>query len=89
MTKKIRTVIISPPWISYIFPSLAAGTLAAFAGKHGYHVEARNLHLDVADLFSGISLQNIAGAAFLIDQGWQCVINSNIYGDMKSYRDAS
>jgi ribosomal peptide maturation radical SAM protein 1 len=49
--KKIRTAIVSPPWMSHIFPSLATGTLAAFAESRGHRVLARNLHLDVARRF--------------------------------------
>jgi len=45
---KYRAILISLPWANYRTPSLPIGSLASYARKMGFNIEARHLHLDAA-----------------------------------------
>ena len=47
----IRTCLISLPWDYYQSPSIAIGSLAAYARKENCDVDALHLHLEAAALF--------------------------------------
>ncbi|MFH1830152.1 MAG: RiPP maturation radical SAM C-methyltransferase [Pseudomonadota bacterium] len=52
--KKMRTLLMSLPWPDHHWPSAQIGTLAAYAKKHGFQIDALHSHLEAA-AFMGIN----------------------------------
>jgi ribosomal peptide maturation radical SAM protein 1 len=50
-TKRIKALLLSPPWGDYRCPSLQIGTLAGYSRMMRYDVTARHMHLEAASLY--------------------------------------
>jgi len=96
----MRALLVSLPWIDYLFPSLQIGTLAAYACQEGFAVEAKHLHLEIAALFGLKDYDNIGYkekaplgelffAALLFPERKELILNylKRYLGNSKSYLD--
>jgi ribosomal peptide maturation radical SAM protein 1 len=51
MKRKIRTLLVSPPWADYKNPNLSIGAIASYLRKYGFDAEALHMHIEAAAYF--------------------------------------
>ncbi len=57
-----NAILLSLPWADFNFPSFQIAHLSAYAKTHGYKVDTRHLHLELASLFGPEEYEEVAYA---------------------------